>query len=114
MVRIGPLPLGAPRFAARRRRASRGPLQGIRVCRTPTSLVAGRGATRSVEAKRHELDHYLDAGGMAFGGFVDGRLVGIGVVVPHLRPAVAQLVLTFVIVVAAVVSLLEPADRISQ
>jgi GNAT superfamily N-acetyltransferase len=28
---------------------------------------------------------------MAFGGFVDGRLVGIGVVVPHLRPAVAQL-----------------------
>jgi hypothetical protein len=51
---------------------------------------------------------------MAFGGFVDGRLVGIGVVVPHLRPAVAQLVLTFVIVVAAVVALLELADRISQ
>ena len=45
----------------------------------------------SVEAKRHELEHYVDAGGMAFGAFVDGRLVGIGVVVPHLRPAVAQL-----------------------
>jgi GNAT superfamily N-acetyltransferase len=45
----------------------------------------------SVEAKRDELEHYVDAGGMAFGAFVDGRLVGIGVVVPHLRPAVAQL-----------------------
>ena len=45
----------------------------------------------SVEAKRDELEHYLDAGGIAFGDFVDGQLVGIGVVVPHLRPAVAQL-----------------------
>jgi hypothetical protein len=45
----------------------------------------------SVEAKRDELEHYVDAGGIAFGAFVDGRLVGIGVVVPHLRPAVAQL-----------------------
>jgi GNAT superfamily N-acetyltransferase len=45
----------------------------------------------SVEAKRDELEHYVDAGGIAFGAFVDGRLVGIGVVVPHLRPEVAQL-----------------------
>jgi len=45
----------------------------------------------SVEAKRDELEHYVDAGGIAFGAFMDGRLVGIGVVVPHLRPAVAQL-----------------------
>ena len=45
----------------------------------------------SVEAKRDELEDYVDAGGLAFGAFVDGRLVGIGVVVPHLRPAVAQL-----------------------
>jgi GNAT superfamily N-acetyltransferase len=45
----------------------------------------------SVEAKRDELAHYVDAGGVAFGAFVDGRLVGIGVVVAHLRPAVAQL-----------------------
>jgi GNAT superfamily N-acetyltransferase len=51
---------------------------------------AGHGE-HSVEAKRDELEHYVDAGGMAFGAFVDGRLVGIGVVVPHLRPAVAQL-----------------------
>ena len=45
----------------------------------------------SVAAKRDELERYVDAGGIAFGAFVDGRLVGIGVVVPHLRPAVAQL-----------------------
>jgi GNAT superfamily N-acetyltransferase len=45
----------------------------------------------SVKAKRHELEHYVDAGGIGFGAFVDGRLVGLGVVVPHLRPAVAQL-----------------------
>jgi predicted N-acetyltransferase YhbS len=45
----------------------------------------------SVKAKRHELEHYLDAGGIAFGAFEGAGLVGIGVVVPHLRPAVAQL-----------------------
>ena len=45
----------------------------------------------SVEAKRHELEHYVDAGGIGFGAFVDGGLVGIGVVMPHLRTAVAQL-----------------------
>ena len=45
----------------------------------------------SVEAKRDELEHYLDAGGVAFGAFVGEGLVGIGVVVSHLRPAVAQL-----------------------
>ena len=45
----------------------------------------------SVEAQRHALAHYVDAGGIAFGAFVGGRLVGIGVVVPHVRPSVAQL-----------------------
>jgi len=45
----------------------------------------------SVEAQRHALEHYVDAGGIAFGAFVGGRLVGIGVVVPHLQPSVAQL-----------------------
>jgi predicted N-acetyltransferase YhbS len=33
----------------------------------------------------------VDAGGIALGAFADGRLVGIGVVVPHLRPGIAQL-----------------------
>ena len=45
----------------------------------------------SVEAQRHALEHYVDAGGIALGAFANGRVVGIGVVVPHLRPAVAQL-----------------------
>jgi GNAT superfamily N-acetyltransferase len=45
----------------------------------------------SVEAHRRALEHYADAGGIALGAFSDGRLVGIGVVVPHLRPGVAQL-----------------------
>ena len=40
----------------------------------------------SVEAQRQALEHYVDAGGMALGAFADGRLVGIGAVVPHLRP----------------------------
>jgi GNAT superfamily N-acetyltransferase len=45
----------------------------------------------SVEAQRHALEHYADAGAVALGAFLAGRLVGIGVVVPHLRPAIAQL-----------------------
>jgi GNAT superfamily N-acetyltransferase len=50
----------------------------------------GRGE-HSVEAQRHALEHYADAGGIALGAFSNGRLVGIGVIVPHLRPAIAQL-----------------------
>jgi len=45
----------------------------------------------SVEAHVHALQHYLDNGGVALGAFASGRLVGIGVVVPHLRPGIAQL-----------------------
>jgi GNAT superfamily N-acetyltransferase len=45
----------------------------------------------SVEAQRHALEQYVDAGGIALGAFSGRRLVGIGVVVPHLRPAIAQL-----------------------
>ena len=45
----------------------------------------------SVEAQRHVLEHYVDAGGIALGAFSASHLVGIGVVVPHLRPAIAQL-----------------------
>jgi GNAT superfamily N-acetyltransferase len=44
----------------------------------------------SVHAQRQALVHYADAGGIARGAF-SGRLVGIGVVVPHIRPAIAQL-----------------------
>jgi GNAT superfamily N-acetyltransferase len=45
----------------------------------------------SVEAQRLALEHYVDAGGIAIGAFSEGRLVGIGVVVPHLHPEIAQL-----------------------
>ena len=41
--------------------------------------------------QRHAPDRYVDAGGIALGAFSNGRLVGIGVVVPHLRPEIAQL-----------------------
>jgi GNAT superfamily N-acetyltransferase len=46
---------------------------------------------QSVEAKVHQLEHYVDNGGVAVGALARGRLVGIGVVVPHLRPGIAQL-----------------------
>ena len=39
----------------------------------------------------HTLQHYIDNGGVALGALASGRLVGIGVVVPHLRPGIAQL-----------------------
>jgi GNAT superfamily N-acetyltransferase len=68
-----------------------------------TELVARRGSWSasawdphghgdySVDAKLVALVHYADAGGIARGGFSGGRLVGVGVVVPHIRPAIAQL-----------------------
>ena len=68
-----------------------------------TELVARRGSwsasawdpdghgENSVDAKRQALMHYADAGGIARGAFSGGRLVGIGVVVPDIRPAIAQL-----------------------
>lgn len=45
----------------------------------------------SVAAQITAVMHYLDAGGVAIGAFDGGRLVGIGVVVPLLRPGIAQL-----------------------
>ena len=45
----------------------------------------------SVDSQRRALAGYADEGGIARGAFSHGRLVGIGVVVPHIRPAIAQL-----------------------
>jgi GNAT superfamily N-acetyltransferase len=45
----------------------------------------------SVEAQRQALTHYAGAGGVARGAFSNGRLVGIGMVVPHIRPEIARL-----------------------
>lgn len=44
----------------------------------------------SVARQRAECERYLDAGGIAVGAFADERLVGIGIVRPHLRPGLAQ------------------------
>lgn len=45
----------------------------------------------SVAAKVREVEGYVDAGGVVVGAFADDRLIGVGVVVPHLRPRIAQL-----------------------
>jgi GNAT superfamily N-acetyltransferase len=45
----------------------------------------------SVGAKVRELQKYVDAGGIALAALDGGRVVGVGVVVPHLRPGIAQL-----------------------
>ena len=45
----------------------------------------------SVRAQIEGCEHYLAAGGTPIGAFAGDRLVGIGVVLPHLRPGVAQL-----------------------
>ena len=63
-----------------------------------TELVERRGnwnspawSEHSIEGHRHALEHYVDMGGIALGAYSKGELVGIGVVVPHLRPQIAQL-----------------------
>ncbi len=68
-----------------------------------TELVARRGTwsapawspdghgEHSVDAQHRALVHHVDGGGIARGAFSNGRLVGIGVVVPHIRTAIAQL-----------------------
>jgi GNAT superfamily N-acetyltransferase len=73
-----------------------------------TELVARRGSwtaspwdpdghgEHTVEAQRQALMHYAAAGGIARGAFSDGRLVGIGVLVPYIRPAIAQLAFLYV------------------
>ena len=45
----------------------------------------------SVAAHVREVEHEVDAGAIVLGAFAGERLVGIGVVLPHLRPGTAQL-----------------------
>ena len=52
--------------------------------------VLGRGTARRLSSS------YVDAGAIALGAFAGERLVGIGVVVLHLRPGVAQLAYLYV------------------
>jgi GNAT superfamily N-acetyltransferase len=51
----------------------------------------GGSGEHSVEAKAQELQRYVDRGGIPLGAIAGGRLVALGVVVPHLRPGIAQL-----------------------
>lgn len=45
----------------------------------------------SVAYQRAECERHLAAGAIALGAFADERLVGVGLVTPHLRPGIAQL-----------------------
>ena len=45
----------------------------------------------SVAAQQRAVLHYAGLGGVSWGAFAGDRLVGIGIVVPHLRPSIAQL-----------------------
>ncbi|MFO7572065.1 MAG: GNAT family N-acetyltransferase [Gaiellaceae bacterium] len=45
----------------------------------------------SVGAQRAACERLLDDGAVALGAFDGSRLVGIGIVLPHLRPGLAQL-----------------------
>ena len=45
----------------------------------------------SVEGQVHTLERHVDNGGIALGALAGERLVGIGVVLPHLRRGIAQL-----------------------
>ena len=58
-------------------------------------FVEGEGE-HSVAAQRRECEHYLDAGATALGTFDGERLVGIGIVTPHVRPGIAQLAYLYV------------------
>lgn len=45
----------------------------------------------TLDRQRDSCERYLASGGTALGAFDDDRLVGIGIVAPHIRPGVAQL-----------------------
>jgi GNAT superfamily N-acetyltransferase len=45
----------------------------------------------SVAAKVREAERYVDAGGVVVGALANDQLVGIGIVIPDLRPQIAQL-----------------------
>ena len=57
---------------------------------SPPWLSQGDGE-HSVAHQRAECERHLAAGGIARGAFAGERLVGIGLVTPHVRPRIAQL-----------------------
>jgi GNAT superfamily N-acetyltransferase len=61
----------------------------------PPWFTEGEGE-HSVAHQRAECERYLAAGALALGAFVDGALVGIGIVRPHIRPGIAQFAYLYV------------------
>jgi GNAT superfamily N-acetyltransferase len=61
----------------------------------PAWFTEGEGE-HSVAYQRAECERHLDAGAMALGAFAEGRLVGIGIVTPHIRPGIAQFAYLYV------------------
>lgn len=55
----------------------------------------GEGA-HSVAYQRAECERHFAAGAIGLGAFAAGRLVGIGIVTPHIRPGVAQFAFLYV------------------
>jgi GNAT superfamily N-acetyltransferase len=49
------------------------------------------GGEYSVAYQRAECERHVAAGAVAWGAFANDRLVGIGLVTPHVRPCIAQL-----------------------
>lgn len=56
----------------------------------PAWRASGEGE-HTVDAQVRALQHYVELGGIVLGVFDGSAMVGIGAVVPHLRPLVAQL-----------------------
>ncbi len=52
---------------------------------------AGGDGEHSVAHQVEECERWVAAGGTTIGAFAGERLVGIGIVVPHIRPGIAQL-----------------------
>jgi GNAT superfamily N-acetyltransferase len=55
-----------------------------------------REGEHSVAYQRTECERHLAAGGIGVGAFAGERLVGIGIVRPHLHPGIAQLAYLYV------------------
>jgi ribosomal protein S18 acetylase RimI-like enzyme len=65
-------------------------LEEIAVDWDASPWLAGSGE-HSVAAQQAFCERHVRAGGVALGAFSGGRLVGIGVVTPNVRPGIAQL-----------------------
>lgn len=61
----------------------------------PAWFAEGEGE-HSVAHQRAECERHLAAGGIALGAFASGRMVGIGIVRPHIRPGLAQFAYLYV------------------